>query len=122
MAFSGRSFFASTKPILSIHQIKNFQNPHTHIILTQMDTLYTSRNGDINTIIDQQRNTIFLGNLVQFFSRFHLNGGITFLISILDNCDPYINWLVGRILWNITGGETNLLSELLLQPSIGLDL
>lgn len=90
IAFSGRSFLATSIATSSQNTAsRQIKSRHTHVILAQVDTLYTSSKSDINTVIDEQRDIVLLGDLVQFLGGLYLDARITFLVSILDNRHTY---------------------------------
>lgn len=90
--FSGRSFLATSIAASSQNTTsRRIKFRHTHVILAQVDTLYTSSKSDINTVVDQQRHIVLLGDLVQFLGGLYLDARVTFLVSILDNGHTYTN-------------------------------
>lgn len=46
-------------------------------------------NGDVDAVIDQQRNPICFGDLVQLPGSLNLNCRVAFLVSVLHSCDSY---------------------------------
>jgi hypothetical protein len=60
---------------------------HTYIILSNMHTFTTNSEGDINPVVDKQRDPVVLGNPMQSTSIFHQGSGVASLVSVLDTGD-----------------------------------
>jgi hypothetical protein len=58
---------------------------HTHIILPKMNTLSANRQGNINTVIDNQWHPISLSDTMEPTGNLNLSPRITLLVPILDN-------------------------------------
>lgn len=54
-----------------------------------MNTFSTHSQRNINTVVDDQRDTMALGDLVQLRRGGDENTGVTLLVTILDNGNTY---------------------------------
>lgn len=86
-----------------------------------MDTLSADSQSDIDTVVDDQGDTIALGDLVQFGSCGDLNTGVTRLVSVLDDGDAYRRGRLAYVKYWKSGRAPHPLGWLHPQPGRYLD-
>jgi hypothetical protein len=64
----------------------------THIILPNMDALGANCKSNIDTVIDEQRNAMGLGKLVDSSSSVDQFGRVSRFVSVLNNGDAWTSW------------------------------
>lgn len=89
MAFLGRSLLASSNSETMVRPFLETVGTGrpTHIILTQVNALDANGNGDIHSVVDQQRHSIGLAKFVQLPGRLDQDPGIAGLVPVLHDRD-----------------------------------
>jgi hypothetical protein len=87
IAFSGRSLRASSysADISSIYASETKLWRLTQIILTDMHTLSSNSESDIDSVINQKRYFVLLGDLVKFPGSLHHDTGVIGFVPVLHH-------------------------------------